>query len=186
MHADTVDLRVAGDWEGSERVRLADGRVRIERAALTFSDPRHGFATLPDDAWLDVEAAGATLQDLRLEPGTELTLERADGEALAVYATDGGAAGSLLVNGSVTLTWGEADGAAPQTRTFRVDVPERITFSAGDRGACPRAWCSSQGDVDAARPCGFRPAVRARGRSDAGRAHVRLHGSGRDSYGSRM
>ena len=82
VQAATVHLRVSGEWEGSERVRLADGRVRIEHAALTFSDPHQGFATLPDGAWVDVKAAGATLQDLRLEPGTELTLDRADDEVL--------------------------------------------------------------------------------------------------------
>ena len=137
VQADTVHMRVSGEWEDSERVRLADGWVRIERAALTFSDPRQGFATLPDDAWVDVKAAGATLQDLRLEPGTELTLERADGEALAVYATGGGAAGSVLVNGVVSLTWGETDGAAAKTRNFRVDVPERMTFSAARQEGVP-------------------------------------------------
>ena len=54
-----------------------------------------------------------------------------------MYAVGGGAAGSLLVNGAVTLTWGETDGAMPQTRSFRLDVPERMTFRAARQQGVP-------------------------------------------------
>ena len=131
VDAATVNLLVDGDWEWNDRIQLADGRLRIERATLTFSDPSRAFATLPDDAFLDVEADSVTLQKLTLEPGTALTLERTDSEELTMYVTHGSAAGIVLVNGSTTLTWGETDGVVPETKQFPIEVaPERITFSA--------------------------------------------------------
>jgi hypothetical protein len=131
VDAATVNLRVANAWEWSNHLRSMDGRLRIEHAALTFSDPSLAFATLPDDANLDVEAGSVTLQKLMLEPGTTLTLERTDGEALAIYATAGGAKGTALIKGMTTMTWRETDDAVRETRQFAIDVaPETITFNA--------------------------------------------------------
>lgn len=131
VDAATVNLRVANAWEWSDHLRSTDGRLRIEHAALTFSDPSLAFATLQDDAHLDVEAGSVTLQKLMLEPGTTLTLERTDGEMLAIYATAGRARGIVLINGLTTMTWGETDDAVPVTRQFPIEVaPETITFDA--------------------------------------------------------
>ena len=184
VHAATVDLRVAGEWEGSERIRLADGRVRIERAALTFSDPRQGFARLPDDAWVDVKAASATLQDLRLEPGTELTLERADGEALAVYAAgrrggwqptgQRGRDPDLGRNGRCDAADQEFSRRGPRAD----DVQRRAT-----QGMPARIVLRPEGPLalrDLA-VSGLRFGREAA--PSAGRAHIRLHGSGRTAPG---
>jgi len=134
----TVELGMADSPKWNDFSHVADRKISFENAQLTFSDPNHGFVTLSDNTFVDVEAtSGAFLQDMRLKPGTKVALDRVIGEPLKLYITGGGASVNILVNGTVRVDWAKIGASMPLTRSFSVDIPERMTFTAPQQQGVP-------------------------------------------------
>ncbi len=135
--ANTVELTTNREWQWSGQIRLPEGKVRIERAYISYSDPSQAFSAIDDAHRLDVEGGGYfSLQRLDLKARTRLVLETADGDDLAVYAWGTGASGDILVNGDVLVGWVGKSGPS-QSMELALQIPEVITFSAANREAIP-------------------------------------------------
>lgn len=136
VSAETVRLTTDRDWEWSGQLRLKGREIRIERAAVSFSDPSRTFSSIADARWLYVDSPYLSLQRLNLKPATNLILEATDSDKIAAYAGGAGASGDILVNGNVRLEW-QQQGTPIQRAELELDIPEIISFSVAERMGVP-------------------------------------------------
>jgi hypothetical protein len=132
---------------------FASGAMHVERLS-TINAPNLGFdfAESSGDSWFKLEGGNIALQTLAIGEHASLEIVGEKNE-VNIYISRAPFSGEVIVTGKVRVTAGPTAGRTSVDRSYEIEIPETVVFSAEDpRGIPSELSIHSPGNWSLGRP----------------------------------